>query len=182
MLLSKGFWPPTRKESPLALVAMLGVLIWASGCPKAPEPGAKTQPAAAKSASQDSQDVVPREKSQAGTSGERPAEAKSSLPLLLDLGSVKCIPCKMMAPILEELKTEYAGSLEVRFIDVWQDRDAAARYGIEAIPTQVFYDAEGRERFRHVGFLGKEEILAKWRELGIELRKQSSERPPIAPQ
>jgi len=93
----------------------------------------------------------------------------AKLPKLLDLGADKCIPCKMMAPILEELKREYAGSLEVEFIDVWKNPDAGQRYGIQMIPTQIFYDAEGRERARHVGFIGKDDILAKFRELGVEL-------------
>jgi thioredoxin 1 len=77
-----------------------------------------------------------------------------------------------MAPILEELKEEYAGSLEVVFIDVWQDPSAGEKYGIQLIPTQIFYDRSGRELFRHEGFFAKEEILAKWKELGIEIRKR----------
>jgi thioredoxin 1 len=101
-----------------------------------------------------------------------PASASSEtkpLPRLLDLGAGKCIPCKMMAPILEELKKEYAGRLEVTFIDVWQNPDAGKAYGIEMIPSQIFYDADGRELFRHTGFFGKEDILAKWKELGVDL-------------
>ena len=96
----------------------------------------------------------------------------AKLPKLLDLGAGKCIPCKMMAPILEELKKEYAGRMSVEFIDVWQNPDAGKPYGIEVIPTQIFYDAEGKELFRHVGFFAKEDILAKWKELGIELGKK----------
>src|SRR3989339_154807 len=83
-----------------------------------------------------------------------PADA-TGLPRLLDLGAGKCIPCKMMAPILEELKTEYAGAMEVVFIDVWQDKDAGQKYGIQSIPTQIFYDASGKELFRHEGFFAK---------------------------
>jgi thioredoxin 1 len=97
------------------------------------------------------------------------AVAAAKLPRLLDLGAGKCIPCKMMAPILEELKKEYAGRMEVVFIDVWKDPDAGKAYGIEVIPTQIFYDAEGKELFRHVGFFGKEDILGKWKELGVDL-------------
>jgi thioredoxin 1 len=97
------------------------------------------------------------------------APGGAKLPKLLDLGAGKCIPCKMMAPILEELKKEYSGRLEVVFIDVWKNPDAGKQYGIEMIPTQIFYDAEGKERFRHVGFFGKEDILAKWKELGVDL-------------
>ncbi|MHC4574894.1 MAG: organomercurial lyase [Planctomycetota bacterium] len=97
------------------------------------------------------------------------AEAPKTLPRLVDLGATKCIPCKMMAPILEELKTEYAGILQVDFIDVWKNPDAGKEYGIKIIPTQIFFDASGKERFRHEGFFSKEDILAKWKELGVSL-------------
>lgn len=95
--------------------------------------------------------------------------AMKPLPKLLDLGADKCIPCKMMAPILEELEQEYAGKLEVEFIDVWKNSDASEPYGIETIPTQIFYAADGTELFRHTGFFGKEDILNKWKELGVSL-------------
>ncbi len=72
-----------------------------------------------------------------------------------------------MAPILEELKQEYAGKFAVQFIDVWKNPDAGKEYEIQMIPTQIFFDAEGKERFRHTGFFGKEDILAKWKELGV---------------
>jgi thioredoxin 1 len=94
---------------------------------------------------------------------------RSVRPRLLDLGATKCIPCKMMAPILEELKQEYAGRMDVEFIDVWQNRDAAGQYGIESIPTQIFFDASGKELYRHQGFIAKDDILKKWRELGVDL-------------
>lgn len=90
---------------------------------------------------------------------------------LVDLGAGKCIPCKMMAPILEELKADYAGSMQVDFIDVWKNPDAGGEYGIRVIPTQVFFDASGKELFRHEGFFSKEDILAKWKEFGVELKK-----------
>lgn len=97
------------------------------------------------------------------------APTNAPLPKLLDLGAGKCVPCKLMAPILEELKKEYAGRMTVEFIDVWENSEAAKKYGIEAIPTQIFYDAAGKELFRHVGFLGREDILGKWSELGVAL-------------
>ena len=97
------------------------------------------------------------------------ADATAKLPKLLDLGATKCIPCKMMAPILEELKKEYAGKMKVEFIDVWQNEDAGKKYGVEMIPTQIFFDANDKELFRHTGFFGKEDILAKWKELGVDL-------------
>jgi thioredoxin 1 len=98
-----------------------------------------------------------------------PASSEKALPRLVDLGASKCIPCKMMAPILDELKTEYAGKLEVEFIDVWENPGAGEQYGVDMIPTQIFYDASGKERFRHQGFFAKEDILAKWNELGVDL-------------
>jgi len=94
------------------------------------------------------------------------AEQKAALPRLVDLGADKCIPCKMMAPILEALKKEYAGVIEVEFIDVWQNQDAGQEYGVRVIPTQIFFSSEGKELFRHEGFFSKEDILMKWKELG----------------
>lgn len=104
----------------------------------------------------------------AETSKASPA-ATTQLPRMVDLGAGKCIPCKMMKPILDDLKANYADRFTTVFIDVWENPDEGKRYGIEMIPTQIFYDAEGKERFRHVGFYGKEDILGKWKELGVDV-------------
>ena len=98
-----------------------------------------------------------------------PAPPASSLPRLGDLGAKKCIPCKMMAPILEELKKTCAGKIEVEFIDVWEKPEEAKKYNVDLIPTQIFFDAAGKERFRHGGFFSREDIAAKWKELGVEI-------------
>lgn len=98
-----------------------------------------------------------------------PAGPVQALPRLVDLGATKCVPCKMMAPILDELKKTYAGKLDVEFIDVWDNAEAGEKYGINLIPTQIFYDAQGKELFRHEGFFSKEDILAKWKAFGVEL-------------
>lgn len=98
-----------------------------------------------------------------------PLATAGQLPRLLDLGAGRCIPCKQMAPILEELRETYRGRLEVVFLDVWENPDAAGKYGVSTIPTQIFIDAQGKERFRHEGFFSKEDILAKWKELGVNL-------------
>jgi thioredoxin 1 len=92
------------------------------------------------------------------------------VPKLLDLGSKSCIPCKKMAPILEELNKDYAGKFDVEFIDVGERENAAKakQYGIKLIPTQIFFDKDGKELWRHEGFLGKADILGKWKELGYE--------------
>jgi len=98
-------------------------------------------------------------------------EGTKTLPRLVDLGAGTCIPCKMMAPILEELKKEYAGVFNVNFIDIHKNPDQADKYSIRVIPTQIFFDASGKELFRHEGFFSKEDILAKWAEIGVELSK-----------
>jgi thioredoxin 1 len=73
----------------------------------------------------------------------------------------------MMKPILDELREEYNGRFEVVFVDVWENPDESKKYNIKMIPTQIFYDASGKELFRHEGFYSKEDILKKWKELGI---------------
>lgn len=93
------------------------------------------------------------------------------LPKLVDLGSDQCIPCKEMAPILEELKTEYSVRFRVEFLDVRKDPALGTAYNIQLIPTQIFFDATGKELFRHEGFYSKEDILVKWKELGLEMTK-----------
>lgn len=100
-------------------------------------------------------------------SAEATVVTDAKLPRLLDLGADKCVPCKMMVPILADLKNQYAGRMTVEFIDIWKNPAAGEKYAVEMIPTQIFFDAEGRELFRHTGFLAKEDILAKWKELGV---------------
>ena len=102
------------------------------------------------------------------TNGGQVQPPKAGLPRLIDLGRGVCIPCKMMVPVLEALKTELAGKVTVEYIDVGEKPEAAKRYGIQTIPTQIFFDAAGKELFRHEGFFPKQDILAKWKELGFE--------------
>jgi len=103
------------------------------------------------------------------TSNPPPAGAT---PRLFDVGAKTCIPCKLMAPILEGLKKEYAGRLQVDFLDLSMNPNYAAEYKVRVIPTQIFYDASGKELFRHEGFFSKEDILAKFKELGVELKEK----------
>lgn len=98
----------------------------------------------------------------------KPTEVK--LPKLVDLGATKCVPCKLMAPILEDLDRDFKGRLDVVFIDVWENSGAGSQYKIRVIPTQIFFSPEGKELFRHEGFYSREDILAKWKELGHELK------------
>jgi thioredoxin 1 len=93
---------------------------------------------------------------------------ETTLPRLVDLGSDKCAQCKMMTPILDDLGKEYAGRMTVEFIDVRKVEGAAKQYGIDVIPTQIFFAADGTELYRHVGFYSGQEIMAKWAKLGVE--------------
>jgi thioredoxin 1 len=95
-----------------------------------------------------------------------------NLPLMIELGSDQCKPCKMMAPILEELANEYKGKLKIEFYDVWKNQGYGRKYNIRVIPVQIFFDADGKELFRHEGFFPKESILAKWKELGFDFEKK----------
>ena len=86
---------------------------------------------------------------------------------MIDLGAGECIPCKMMAPIIEELKKEYAGRADIIFIDVWKNPAQAKKYGIRAIPTQIFFDQDGREVHRNTGFMDKKRIVEVLTRLGV---------------
>jgi len=94
--------------------------------------------------------------------------ATPGIPRLVDVGADRCIPCKAMAPILEALRTEYAGRMQVDFIDVWKNPSAGDPYNVYGIPTQIFFDEHGRELTRHSGFLSKADILATWKRHGYD--------------
>jgi thioredoxin 1 len=87
---------------------------------------------------------------------------------MIDLGAKKCIPCKMMAPILEKMEKKYKDKAAIIFIDVWEDPAPAKRFGIRAIPTQVFFNKEGKEVYRHVGFFSEEAIMAQLKKMGVD--------------
>lgn len=96
---------------------------------------------------------------------------ENAVPKLIDFGAGTCVPCKMMEPILKDLKKKYTGKMEVQIIDIKKDPEAKEQYGITIIPTQIFFDSSGRELFRHKGFISKEDILTKWKELGVEFER-----------
>jgi thioredoxin len=90
--------------------------------------------------------------------GETPEIPVRNMVTMVDLGADKCVPCKLMAPILEKLEPEYKGRAAIIFIDVWKDVEQAKKFGIRVIPTQIFYGKSGKERSRHLGFMSEEEI------------------------
>ena len=140
------------KPKNLAILAVVGVAVALAVVAK--KRGAVCPPSAG----------LPETSTEAANS---PIPAPTGLPRLVDLGAGKCVPCRMMAPILEDLKKTYAGRLEVYFIDVWENREAGAPYGIRVIPTQIFFDPSGKELWRHEGFLSKEDLLGQWKKLGF---------------
>lgn len=90
-------------------------------------------------------------------------------PVLLELGGQGCPACGQMVPILDQINKNYTQYFIVAYHDVWKDPAMAEKYGISAIPAMIFIDKEGKELFRHEGILAKEDILSKWKELGIEI-------------
>ena len=91
----------------------------------------------------------------------------------VELGSVNCIPCKMMQPIMKAIEEEFGNQIEVVFHDVWKDRAPAEKYRIRVIPTQVFLDESGKEFFRHEGYFPKEEIDKLLTDKGLKKKDQT---------
>ena len=87
--------------------------------------------------------------------------------VMLELGSAGCIPCEQMKPVMAKLSDTYHGKLEVIFIDVREDHNTARRFGVYAIPVQVFMDKNGKEFHRHVGYYPYEEIMPVLKKAGI---------------
>ena len=168
----------TAGRHPWARTAILAVVLLtalaATGCSSAVSTGPQPADDAKQTPSEEATTITPvatAEVEPPETPAAATENATQGLPRLLDLGATKCIPCKMMAPILDELKEQYAGVFAVEFIDVWEKPAEAEKYGIESIPTQIFFDASGKELFRHEGFFSKEDILAKWKEFGVERKE-----------
>jgi thioredoxin 1 len=86
---------------------------------------------------------------------------------MVDLGAASCIPCKMMAPILDKLEKRYQGKAAIVFIDLRYNREAIERFGVQAIPTQIFFDKNGRESSRHIGYMSEAAIVAQLKSMGV---------------
>ena len=92
-------------------------------------------------------------------------------PVMVDFGSTSCIPCKMMVPVLEELKTKYPSQLKTIFVHVNEDPDKTQEFGIRTIPTQIFFDATGKQLELHVGFISTQDILSTFKKYDIVITK-----------
>jgi thioredoxin 1 len=87
---------------------------------------------------------------------------------MVDLGAASCIPCKMMAPILDKLEKHYQGKAAVIFIDLRYNREAIQQFRVRTIPTQIFFDKAGKEVYRHIGYMSEEAIVAQLQSMGVQ--------------
>jgi thiol-disulfide isomerase/thioredoxin len=110
---------------------------------------------------------IEAEQPQPKSEPEKVAEKPKGLPKMWDFGSEKCIPCKTMLEILTPMMADYKGKVDIRIINVYEDKERTQQFRIVTIPTQVFIDAEGKELFRHVGVFPRDSIEAKFREFGF---------------
>lgn len=105
-----------------------------------------------------------------GPAQEASSAGGSPLVTFIELGSVNCIPCKAMQPIMREIEAEYPGEVKVVFHDVWTDagQPYAKQFAIRVIPTQVFLDKNGKEYFRHEGFFAKKDLVEVLKRQGVK--------------
>jgi thioredoxin 1 len=92
---------------------------------------------------------------------------QSGKPTLVDFGANSCQPCRLMRPVLKEIDKEYSTKAQILVLDVYKYQNMAQEYKVVFIPTLVFFDAKGKEVFRHVGILEKEQIISKLKEIGM---------------
>ncbi|MBW2346128.1 MAG: thioredoxin family protein [Deltaproteobacteria bacterium] len=92
----------------------------------------------------------------------------SGKPTMIEFGATGCVPCDMMQPVLKNLRKKYPDKLNVVFVHVGENRILGARFGIQSIPVQAFYDKNGEEVFRHVGFYAEAEVLKQLAKMGVE--------------
>ena len=110
------------------------------------------------------------QKSNAGDKSNTESGVKKYKVTFIELGSVRCIPCQQMQPVMKSVEEKYGKDVRVVFHDVWTEAGApyTKQYGIEAIPTQVFLDKDGKEFFRHIGFFPEEELVKVLKQKGVK--------------
>ena len=108
------------------------------------------------------------EASAAAAAGAQGKAAVQPLPRMVDVGKTWCIPCKKMVAVLQEAELRYKGKATIEFVDLEKDPDAADRYKIQMIPTQIFYTVEGKEFERHLGFLPIEDVEKIFAKMGVQ--------------
>jgi len=145
-----------KKITLTAIFIISAVVLYAGSRPKAVETAAVNEPKAAGVSSP--------------AADKKAEKIKKYKVTFVELGSVNCVPCKMMQPIMKSIEEKYGKDVNVVFYDVWTPKDApmAEKYGIRGIPTQVFLDADGKEFFRHMGFYPEEEIVKLLNKQGVK--------------
>ncbi len=116
--------------------------------------------------------IIPALVTATSTSDEEHEKFLKSLPVkgmvtMIDLGRKNCIQCKRMAPILEKLEKEYRGKAAIVFINLLEDPEQQYVYRLKALPTQIFFNPEGEEVYRHVGFMSEKDIVAQLKKMGV---------------
>ena len=147
------------KQSIRCIVIVLSLFVLVTGCNSQKNEGSKKD--------------LKSETTQSDSTGDythQKLNPENPLVTFIELGSVKCIPCKMMQPIMDEIEKEYAEQVKVVFHDVWTEegKPFGDEYRIRAIPTQIFLDSEGKEYFRHTGFFPKENLVKVLKQKGVQ--------------
>jgi thioredoxin 1 len=108
--------------------------------------------------------------SESSTESDRSGDSSSHLVTFIELGSVNCIPCRMMQPVMDQLEENFPNDVRVLFYDVWTEEQShfADEYNIRVIPTQVFLDEKGEEFFRHEGFFPYDQIVEILSQKGVK--------------
>jgi thioredoxin 1 len=104
--------------------------------------------------------LAAQEKSVPDSIKAKPGKTKYKV-TFIELGSVRCIPCQKMQPVMKSIEEKYGNEVKVVFYDVWtkEGKPYADKYKVNAIPTQIFLDSKGKEFFRHEGFFAEEELV-----------------------
>ncbi len=155
----------------LSVVAALALFVMSCGQKKEQPPAARTEPTSVvvpESVKRQAEPAaVPETPKPAPAAVAQPEEPARQLPKLWDFWATWCPPCREQKPIVEELAKEYAGVVEVKSIDVDENKDLAQKFNVQAIPTLVFLDAHGNELSRRIGLFPKDSIVGRFRTHGF---------------
>ncbi len=116
------------------------------------------------------QDKQEKQKTAQKTQSAQKQEEGNYKVTFIELGSVRCIPCQKMQPIMKSVEEKYPNQVKVIFYDIWtsEGRPYANKYNVKVIPTQVFLDENGKEYFRHEGFFPEKELVEVLKKNGVK--------------